>query len=274
MVYSTQERVEIIELFYKNNECALRAAQLFTERHANKPVHRKIVLELVRKFRETGSVGNKKRNNERPVRNEAVEVAVLGHVALDHRLSTRQLASVSGVSRGSVQRILKHYKFHPYKIHLLHELHEDDFDRRVQFCEVMTERAMHNPNFLFNICFSDECSFFLNGTVNRHNCRYWADSNPRIFHEQHTQHPEKLNVWAGIFGDSLVGPFFINGNLTGDMYLELLQEAIDPALTVIVENNNDYLEDELMFQQDGALPPLCPLCARILKPYISESLDR
>uniref|UniRef100_V5G5F0 Transposable element Tc3 transposase n=1 Tax=Anoplophora glabripennis TaxID=217634 RepID=V5G5F0_ANOGL len=39
------------------------------------------------------------------------------------------------------------------------------------------------------------------------------------------------------------------------MYLELLQEAIDPALTVIVENNNDYLEDELMFQQDRAPPP-------------------
>ncbi|EFN73065.1 hypothetical protein EAG_00196, partial [Camponotus floridanus] len=113
----------------------------------------------------------------------------------------RQLSAVSGISRTSIRRILKHHKFHPYKIKLLQELNEDDFDRRLQFCEVMSERITNNPNFLFNICFSDECSFFLNGTVNRHNCRYWAESNPSIFYETHTQHPKKLNVWTDIFGD-------------------------------------------------------------------------
>lgn len=87
-------------------------------------------------------------------------------------------------------------------------MNDDDFDRRLQFCETMSERAIADQHFLFNICFSDECSFFLNGIVNRHNCRYWSDSNPSIFHEVHTQHPQKLNVWAGIFGDRLVGPFF------------------------------------------------------------------
>lgn len=35
------------------------------------------------------------------------------------------------------------------------------------------------PQFLFNMCFSDECTFFRNETVNCHNCRYW--SNPRVF---------------------------------------------------------------------------------------------
>ncbi|CAH1991364.1 unnamed protein product [Acanthoscelides obtectus] len=61
--------------------------------------------------------------------------------------------------------------------------------------------------------------------LNRHNCRYWSDSNPRIYHEVHTQQPQKLNVWA---------------------------DAIDPALTAIIENQNDrrYIANRLMFQQD------------------------
>lgn len=256
MVYSTAERVEIIEIFFGNNQCSNRTAQIFNERHENSNVHRKYVLELVAKFRETGSVANKKRNIENPIRNEAIEVGVLGQVYVDPTLSTRKLDTVCGVSRRSIQRILKAHSFHPYKIHLVQELNEDDFDRRLQFCEDMSERIINDEHFLFNTCFSDECSFFLNGVVNRHNCRYWSDFNPRIYHEVHTQQPQKLNVWAGIFGDHLVGPFFLPGNLTGEMYLELLQGAIDPALTAIIENQNDrrYIANRLMFQQDGAPP--------------------
>lgn len=244
MVHLIAERVQIIELFFGNNSCANTAVQLFNQQHPNNNVDRRYVLELVRKFRQTGAVTNKKRDNERPVRNEAVEVAVLGHVAVDPTLSTRQLAAVSGVSRTTIQRILKQHKFHPYKIILSHELNEDDFDRRSQFCELASERTINNPNFLFNICFSDECSFFLNGIVNRQNCRYWSDAHPRIFHEVHTQNPQKLNVWCGIFGDRIVGPFFIDGNLTGETYLRLLEDHIDPMLTDIIENDDRYLEEE------------------------------
>nr|CAH7725487.1 unnamed protein product [Callosobruchus chinensis] len=47
------------------------------------------------------------------------------------------MSEVTGISRTSIQRILKHYKWHPYKIQLLHELNEDDHDRRLQFCEII-----------------------------------------------------------------------------------------------------------------------------------------
>lgn len=47
------------------------------------------------------SVTNQKRNNKRPRQSEAVEVAILGNLAVDPTLHTRQLASVSGVSRNS-----------------------------------------------------------------------------------------------------------------------------------------------------------------------------
>lgn len=41
---------------------------------------------------------------------------------------------------------------------ILQELNEDDFNRCLQFCEVVTERA--NLNFLLNICFKEVSSSF------------------------------------------------------------------------------------------------------------------
>nr|CAH7747567.1 unnamed protein product [Callosobruchus chinensis] len=57
------------------------------------------------------------------------------------------MSEVTGISRTSIQRILKHYKWHPYKIQLLHELNEDDHDRRLQFCEIIydSNRASGRP---------------------------------------------------------------------------------------------------------------------------------
>lgn len=42
-----------------------------------------------------------------------------------------------------------------------------------------------------------------------------------------------LNVSAGTFGVRLVGPFFLQSNLTVNTYLELLQGLINPVLTDI-----------------------------------------
>lgn len=137
---------------------------------------------------------------------------------------------------------------------LVHELNEDDPDRRLQFCELFSEQLVTNPNLIYNICFSDECTFMLNGGVNTHNCRYWSDTNSHWYREAHTQYPQKLNVWVGILGDHIVGPLFINDNLNGASYLELLENNIDPLITDILENDGNLLEDQITFQQDGASP--------------------
>jgi len=49
-------------------------------------------------------------------------------------LSTRK-ANQHDISRMAVQRILKKIKFYSYKINLVQESNEDDFDRRMEFCE-------------------------------------------------------------------------------------------------------------------------------------------
>ncbi|KAJ8951674.1 hypothetical protein NQ318_012215 [Aromia moschata] len=37
---------------------------------------------------------------------------------------------------------------------------------------------------------------------------------------------EKFNVWGGIIGENIIGPFFIDGNLNGETYLALLQNNV------------------------------------------------
>ena len=53
-------------------------------------------------------------------------------------------------------------------------------------------------------------------------------------------------VWAGIWGDKIIGPFFIDGNLNANEYLIMLQEEILPSL--LYEDGNF----PVYFQQDGA----------------------
>ncbi|GFV77980.1 hypothetical protein TNCV_1341 [Trichonephila clavipes] len=55
-------------------------------------------------------------------------------------------------------------------------------------------------DFHKRILFSDEAHFWLNGYVNKQNCRIWSEANPQVYVET-PLHPEKLTVscalWAG-----------------------------------------------------------------------------
>lgn len=77
---------------------------------------------------------------------------------------------------------------------------------------LMMEMIIDDP-LLFNNVFSDEATFELTRNVNRYNYRYWSNVNPHWKRYNHTQYPQKVNVWAGIFNSRPVGLFFIGGNL-------------------------------------------------------------
>ncbi|GFV68868.1 DUF4817 domain-containing protein [Trichonephila clavipes] len=51
------------------------------------------------------------------------------------------------------------------------------------------------PDFHKRILFSDEAHFWLNGYVNKQNCRIWSEANPQEYVET-PLHPEKLTVWC------------------------------------------------------------------------------
>ncbi|KAL1516361.1 hypothetical protein ABEB36_000280 [Hypothenemus hampei] len=57
-------------------------------------------------------------------------------------LSTRQATIATGLSRESIRKVLK---LHKHKMQILHELHDEDPDRRIEFCEIMTNRIIAEP---------------------------------------------------------------------------------------------------------------------------------
>ncbi|EFN60832.1 hypothetical protein EAG_00064, partial [Camponotus floridanus] len=56
------------------------------------------------------------------------------------------------------------------------------------------------------------------------------------------------NVWCGLLDGCIVGPYFIEGNLTGEAYLNLLQNELPEML----ENINLHTVQNMWIQQDGA----------------------
>ncbi|KAJ8942130.1 hypothetical protein NQ318_000725, partial [Aromia moschata] len=137
---------------------------------------------------------------------EKITLDILLSVRENPIQSSKDLATSFDVSQQSVKKLFKREKLRPYKLKLVHELNEDDFDRRADFCEDVMERCNNNNNFARNILFSDKPTLNLNG-VNRHNSRYWSSSK-----EAHTQNP--LNFEQALLEDVLLiaRPFFIDGN--------------------------------------------------------------
>ena len=94
------------------------------------------------------------------------------------------------------------------------------------------------------IVWSDEAQFKLNGTVNRHNCVYWAPENLHV-HVGKAVNLPGVNVWCRLSARDLIGPFFFEGTVTGEAYLEMLRSSILPAIRALYGNS------EVFYQQYG-----------------------
>ncbi|GFV38985.1 hypothetical protein TNCV_965511 [Trichonephila clavipes] len=58
-------------------------------------------------------------------------------------------------------------------------------------------------DFRKRILFSDEVHFWLNGYVNKQNCRIWSEANPQVYVKT-PLHPEKLTVWCALWAGGIL----------------------------------------------------------------------
>ncbi|GFT97906.1 hypothetical protein TNCV_2168031 [Trichonephila clavipes] len=72
-------------------------------------------------------------------------------------------------------------------------IHQNDHQARRRFVECSQNEIAVVPDFHKRILFSDEAHFWLNGYVNKQNCRIWSEANPQVYVET-PLHPEKLTV--------------------------------------------------------------------------------
>lgn len=127
--------------------------------------------------------------------------------------SARRQELVLRMGRESVKKILKlDLKFHPYKIVCVQELKESDYPKQFDFAARMQVLLHDEPDAL--IFMGDEAHFYLNGTVNQQNCRYWAYENPRHLHEKPLHSPH-VTVWCAVSRQHAIGPFFFEESGVG-----------------------------------------------------------
>ena len=75
----------------------------------------------------------------------------------------------------SVQRTTKLLKLKPYKIPVVHALHQPDPNKRLRFCNWVLEKVNSGDLDAKEIFFSDEAWFYLHGQVCSQNYRYYSD---------------------------------------------------------------------------------------------------
>jgi hypothetical protein len=168
-------------------------------------------------------------------------------------ISTREIeagSNLTNLNKVKCWRILKKHSYKPYKIHISQTLHPGDAERRLEFCHWIVGQTAQNNDFLRNIIWTDESKFTNCGIFNRHNGHVWATENPERVRQVRPQVRFSINVWAGLCGDKVLGPFLFENNLNSQMYLNFLNAQFQDMLMEIPLARLPHL----WFQHDGAPP--------------------
>ena len=197
-------------------------------------------------FQESGCLCAQKRSGRPRTSDENIERVRQSFVQSPQK-STRRAGLELDLPHSTVWRVLRRrLTLKAYRIQLLQALLPDDKQKRIDFCNFISEKQEENESFVSRIVFSDEATFHLSGKVNRHNVRIWALEQPHATVEHQRDSP-KINVFCAISRKKVYGPFFFEENtVTGNTYLNMLQTWLFPQLQVD--------SDEFVFQQDGAPP--------------------
>ncbi|GFV39803.1 DUF4817 domain-containing protein [Trichonephila clavipes] len=233
------DRALLVKLFHQNDNSAIVALRKFrTLKGMRKGPLTAINFQLmVTKFEETGSLNVRSGRGRKPVSAEAIEKVAL-QVEEDKASNVQASTNVHLVAealdlpRSTVQKIMRNIlRYYPYKLQLVQELLPHDFETRHLFSLQFLARLEVDPEWPWDILWTDEAHFHLDGSVNTHNCRIWDSDNPHS-----TLHPPlhspKVKVWCGLSASFILGPYFfeklgaggpVTCYITGQRYASLLR---------------------------------------------------
>ncbi|XP_036185884.1 DDB1- and CUL4-associated factor 16 isoform X2 [Myotis myotis] len=175
--YTKEQRIFIVEQYFKNNEGLAATVRNFRTKYGrNSDLTSSTVKRLIKKFRETGSISDLKHPG-RPSTSRSTQniEAVRESVAKSPGTSIRRRGQELDISKSSLQRILtKDLHYPAYKVQLTQELKPTDHAQRREFVECIMEQQQVDADFSNKTIFSDEAHFHLDGLVNQQNCRIWG----------------------------------------------------------------------------------------------------
>lgn len=253
-LFTPSEYVDMLIIYGECRKDCRRARNLYRVRYPDRPAPSKDTFKNIEQKLRTGSFPNGKAKQEAPrkklVQTDDNRINILAYLQINPHASIRCLVEELGISKSTIQRVLKNQRYHPYKIHLVQGLTPRDPDQRLTFIARMNDYIDEDVHFLNRILWGDESRFHNNGTVNRHNCHYWSSENPKWTRENRFQTVWGVNVWCGVFNGRLIGPHFYDGTLTGERYLDFLQNVLPILLEDVPLNERQTM----WWQQDGATP--------------------
>lgn len=115
-------------------------------------------------------------------------------------------------------------------------------------CTMVCTTDCLDPLFPAEVLYTDEALFTREGCSNIHNSHVWAHVNPRSTRPRAHQQRFGVNVWAGILGDRLIGPYILPFRLNGRTYRYFLEHVLPELLEDVSLN----VRQRMYFQHDGA----------------------
>ncbi|KAJ4426203.1 hypothetical protein ANN_27012 [Periplaneta americana] len=65
----------------------------------------------------------------------------------------------------------------------------------------------------------------MGGSVNRHNCHYWA-AKDRCMTVEKMQSRSKVTAWCGMMATNVIGPYLLHDTMNLECYHEMLEDYI------------------------------------------------
>lgn len=176
------------------------------------------------------------------------EEAVLDAVAARPSTSTRAIAHDLECSHSSVWRVLHDDGLHPFRLQRVQALLPTDYPLRVDYCQWYLQKIEDDQIWDSYVMHSDEANFSEDGMFNNNNSHIYAHENPHATYVHGRQQRFSVNVWAGVVGDCLLGPYMLPPRLNGDNYLAFLQQMLPELLEDVPLD----IRRNMWFQHDGA----------------------
>ncbi|XP_046145770.1 uncharacterized protein LOC123989136 [Osmia bicornis bicornis] len=174
--------------------------------------------------------------------------AVLSAFERDPTMSIREASQRLDIKPTTVHKMLKDSKMHPYKYVRVHQMNPQDYIQRIQYSRWLLGEIARNPSFSKCVLWTDEALFTRDGCFNAHNSHVWSDANPLAIRTRAGQVRWSFNVWAGICGDFIVGPYLLPDRLDGPSYRVFLEHILPDLAEVIPPE----IRRGMFYQHDGA----------------------
>ena len=98
------------------------------------------------------------------------------------------------------------------------------------------------------------------------NVNYYVNENARCMRTVPFQHPWSANCWYGIVGDHVIGPYFFEGCLTGQVYANSLQNV----LPQLMEDVSLHVRMKICMQLNGASPHVAQCSRQVTNEIFDE----